>query len=344
MNPTLTAAHPKLLIAWSSLNLLSTTFHDNHTESQMPLLRKTTSLKMPIHMGPQSREWLSSARCRPGFTLVELIVASVIAAILAGAASVSLARMIRARTSSEARQTAYARAEGVTSRIALDLLNVMRDSNLANCRVQIRNGGLPNAERDDLLLLTRSLRPVRADSIEGDEYEAHYRIAPMDATNVSSPSDAFWKRTDPAHDDYQDGGGVATAIAQGAVALSIQATDGESWFEDWNSDSDGLPHAVRVVAVARSDDGKAQIVSRRIIALDRVPIPPEETTDSETESETTPSTSTPRTTTPSTGTSSGGGRSITTPTTTPRPTTPSTGGGGGDRGGGGGGAPRGGTP
>ncbi|MCX5690628.1 MAG: prepilin-type N-terminal cleavage/methylation domain-containing protein [Planctomycetota bacterium] len=213
-----------------------------------------------------------------GFTLVELVVASVIAVIIAGATATAMSQMIKARGASTSHQQAFSRADGVATRISIDLLNAIRNANLAYCRVSIISSGAPNAPRDELLVLMRSLRPLRGESSEGDEYEAQYRIAPAAAAD-GTVSDTFWRRVDQAHDEVLDGGGIATPIAPGAVSLSFTATDGQDWFDDWDSDTDGLPHAVRVVVVARSDDGKTTATARRVVAIDRVPIAPVDETD-----------------------------------------------------------------
>ncbi|MEY3231120.1 MAG: hypothetical protein RL689_1209 [Planctomycetota bacterium] len=207
-----------------------------------------------------------------GFTLVELVVATVIAVIIAGATAVSMSQMVKARVASSSHQQAYARAEAVASRMALDLANAVRDADLAQCRVQIISGGDGPGQRDQLLVLMRSLRNLRPQTVEGDEYEAQYRIDP--SPDPESPGDWFWRRADQAHDEYQDGGGIASPIAPGAVSLDIVATNGTDWLEAWDSDSDGLPHAVRFTVVADSDDRKTRATVRRVVAIDRVPIAP----------------------------------------------------------------------
>jgi prepilin-type N-terminal cleavage/methylation domain-containing protein len=231
---------------------------------------------------------LSPRGARSGFTLVELVVASVIGVIIAGATATAMSQMIKAKGASASHQQAFSRAESVASRMVVDLQNTMRDADLQYCRLQIMSSGAGPSQRDELLVLMRSLRTVRPDEVEGDEYEAQYRISPSLAGEVG---DAFWRRVDQAHDDSQDGGGVATPIAAGAVSLDIQATDGTAWFESWDSDSDGLPHAVRLIVTAKSEDGKTTATVRRVVAIDRVPIAP------------------PATDTSSTGTNSGSGSS-----------------------------------
>jgi len=209
---------------------------------------------------------------RGGFTLVELIVAAVVGVLIAGATATAISQLLRARAASAAHQQAFARAEAGAARMALDVTNSVRNIEPYFQRVAIVNGGLPGQERDELLVLMRSLRPLRGieGSPEGDEYEAQYRVVSTQGTP------ALWRRVDAAHDLALDGGGIATATVSSVAALSLEATDGIDWFEEWDSDSDGMPHAVRIVVVGQSDDGRVKATARRVVALDRVPILPEE--------------------------------------------------------------------
>ncbi len=212
-----------------------------------------------------------AARSR-GFTLVELVVATAIAVVIAGATAISMSQMVKARVASSSHREAFARAEAVASRMALDIVNAVRDADLAQCRVLVVNGGDGPGQRDELLVLMRSLRNLRPQAAEGDEYEAQYRIGP--SPDPASPGDWFWRRADQGHDDYQDGGGLASPLASGAVSLDVVATDGVDWLEAWDSDSSGLPHAIRVTVVAESDDRKTKATVRRVVAIDRVPVAP----------------------------------------------------------------------
>lgn len=213
---------------------------------------------------------------RPGFTLVELIVAAVVGALVATATVSSISRLLQVRRVSGDRQAAFARAEAAASQIVQDLQAVSRDESLKYAKVQITPGGGDEQHTDELLLLTTSLRPARGvdGDPEGQDYEVQYRLVP----GSSGAPGSIWRRVDPGLDEYLDAGGVAANIAQGAVSLSFEAYDGTDWFTDWNSDSDGMPHAVRVIVVGSSDDGKTQATVRRVVAIDRVPLPPASTT------------------------------------------------------------------
>ncbi|MDX2130680.1 MAG: type II secretion system protein [Planctomycetota bacterium] len=233
-----------------------------------------------------------------GFTLIELILAAVIGVFVAGAAVTSVSQFLRARKSAGARQEAFSRAESAAARIARDLQNVARNADLTYAQVSVRPGLGAAGDGDELLLMVNSLTPVRGDDLspEGDLHEVQYRVAPSASGGL-----ALWRRVDPGFDEFIDAGGMASPEVIGVVSLSIDASDGIDWFDAWESDTDGMPHAVRVTVIAASDDGTTRVTARRTIAVDRVPLEPEIDPAAEDESES----SEPRT--PSSSGTGGGG-------------------------------------
>ncbi|MFO0831976.1 MAG: type II secretion system protein GspJ [Phycisphaerales bacterium] len=210
---------------------------------------------------------------RPAFTLVELVVGIVIVAMLAAAASAAIGQLVRSRTAAVSHRQAFSRASDAAARIALDLAAVTRDMNLSVSKVQVTSSGGPKQARDELLLLVRSTRPVRGLSeitgaAEGADQELQYRV--KDDGGVPT----LWRRADVALDGIVDGGGIASPIISRVQTLSLEAYDGSAWKESWDSDGDGMPHAVRVVVTASSDDGKSTATARRVVAIDRVPLAP----------------------------------------------------------------------
>lgn len=209
-------------------------------------------------------------RTAKGFTLVEVIVALMVGAILAAAVTTSLAQFSRAQARAGARQEAASRAHAAADIVAADLRNICRDFDPTFNRVAIADGGEGS---DNLLLWTRSLRPVRgaAEIPEGMDREVQFKLMP-DAGNAGRT--ALWRRVDAPADSYIDAGGIAAQVVPGVSLMSVEANDGASWQDRWDSDSDGLPHGIRVTVIGMADDGRTTAVARRTIALDRTPLPP----------------------------------------------------------------------
>jgi len=218
-------------------------------------------------------------------------VGVVILAAIGGATAVTLGRLVDARARVSSHREAFARASAAANAIALDVQNCVRDADLTHARVAITDGGdARTGPRDELLVLMRSLRPVRGVGTrtghnEGIEFEAGYKVI----DSLSGP--VLWRRVDPALDDTPDGGGVASPLAESIVGLSFEALDRANWIADWDSDEDGLPYAIRVEVTGRSDDGRTTAVARRVVAIDRVPLPPQD--EEEESSEETPPASEP---------------------------------------------------
>ncbi len=219
-----------------------------------------------------TRRIATTPRAR-AFTLVELIVALLVGVIVAGATTASLTQFTRAKSRAAARQEAFARAHAAASRIADDARQVAREQDLVFSVVRVADGRDGDVERDSLLLWVRSMRPVRgrSDIAEGGDAEVQYKVLPG-ADPSGAP--ALWRRADAPPDRNELAGGVAQLVVPGVTSLAVQACDGSDWFDTWDSDLDGYPHALRVTVTAVSADGLTSAVARRLIALDRTPLPP----------------------------------------------------------------------
>jgi len=260
-------------------------------------------------------------RARTGLSLIELVVGGLVGAIIAAAVATSLFNLFGARRAADERRNAYVAARVAVDRVARDLATVVRDEDLQFSTVRVIDSGTPELPSDELLLLCSSTEPVRGiDGVpEGDRFEVQYRLL---------GDGRLLRRRDPAFDEYLDGGGVVSTVAEHIRSISIEAADAESWYPDWDSDRDGLPHGVRVTVAAKLDDG-GEVIARRLVAIDRVPIPIDETaaTDEE-DASAQPNANTPQTPGSTGDAGSGGGGNS----------------GGGGGGGGGGGRPRPGRP
>jgi hypothetical protein len=180
--------------------------------------------------------------------------------------SLCLAQLSDAKTSSRMSLEAHLRADAALSALQRSIVSILRDST---------NTPLGHMDQDEILIFNTQLRAIRDLDFMGDgmEFETHFRIE----TDALGP--ALWQRRDAVPDEYPRGGGVATPLAAGVLSLSIEAYDGDLWYDDWDSDYDGLPLAVRVTVVASGHRDEHDVYDaalatvRTVIAIDRV-LPP----------------------------------------------------------------------
>ena len=175
------------------------------------------------------------------------------------------------------------RARAALETVRRDIAGVIRDADLLKCRVLVTDGSVPTAmgiaDRDELLLFSTKLQATRdvAYSGEGIEYETHYRVEEDDAGPV------LWQRRDFMPDGYPDAGGVAVPVVEGVVGFAVEAYDGVAWFDEWDSDLDGLPWALRITITSLPDgvdpsdsEPKGVVTLRTLVPIDRIVPPPQE--------------------------------------------------------------------
>ena len=198
---------------------------------------------------------------RLGFTLIELVVAGTIAAMVLMAVTFALAQLSKTRNIARERVEAFQRASMSIEALRRDIAAMIRTDDLFDTRFLLttreasaRTGG---HERSDLLMFNISLRPLRPIDYQGEgrEYETHYRVEDDELGS------ALWRRRDMAPDERPDGGGLAEPIADGVVGFLVEASDGDGgWRTEWDSDVDGVPKLVRVTVTATGIPVGANII------------------------------------------------------------------------------------
>jgi type II secretion system protein J len=213
-----------------------------------------------------------------GFTLIELVVAGTIAAMVLMAVTFALAQLSKTRNIARERVEAFQRASMSIEALRRDIAALIRTDDLFDTRFLLttreasaRTGG---HERSDLLMFNISLRPLHPIDYQGEgrEYETHYRVEDDELGS------ALWRRRDMVPDERPDGGGLAEPIADGVVGFLVEASDGDGgWRTEWDSDVDGVPKLVRITVTATGIPVGADSVNltpdvdlRTVVAIDRV--------------------------------------------------------------------------
>jgi hypothetical protein len=230
-----------------------------------------TMMKNPANAFSQSR-----LRPRAGFTLVELLIAGVITAFVLGSISMSLGQLGRAKNSSKLRFDSHMRADSALNAVRRDVVSVLRSDDLFFTRLLLIDDTVrANNEvfdRDEILVFNTRVKPLRNIDFSGEgfEYETQYRIADDDF------GPALWVRNDAFPDEYPLGGGKVRPAVEGIVSLSLEAYDGAAWYQEWDSDIEGLPLAIRITITSTGHRGPEDVytaprtVLRTIVPIDRV--------------------------------------------------------------------------
>ena len=214
---------------------------------------------------------------RRAFTLIELIIAGTIAAMIAGTLAASFSNLGTARESARRRLDAAVRADAALEAMRREIVSVVRTDDLFYTYFLIEDDGGEDADFDELLLFNTRLRSVRNTANyagDGQEYETAFRIE-----QLGSDLPTLWRRRDTMPDEFWRGGGQARPVAEGIVSLSIRAWDGDEWLSGWDSDRQGLPLGVEIVITATGakpgeDPWDAPLVDlRTVVPIDRVPPP-----------------------------------------------------------------------
>ena len=216
-----------------------------------------------------------------GFTLVEVMVAGIITAFLLSSVSMSLTQLAKAKAGTTQRLAAHLRADAALESLRREIVAVIRSDDLFWSRLLIEddaiNSSVGRLDRDEILVFSTRFRPIHPVEFSGEgmEYESQFRIEDDELGPV------LWHRRDAVPDEYPRGGGTATPLVDGLISLSIEAYDGQQWYEQWDSDLDGLPTAIRVTVAASGhalgddayDERLPIAILRTVIAIDRV-LPP----------------------------------------------------------------------
>lgn len=246
---------------------------------------------------------------RRGLTLLELIVGIVIIGLVSAATALAVSQSVKASAAAESRERVRNAAHLAVERVAQDVAGVLRDGDLYYARVLLKDGeaellGVAGRREivraDELLLFTQT--PVAARSSnrgelgersEGGEFEVQYRLATRSsgvggreysdrgrvfAENAADgESGVLWRRVDPQPDETPEGGGVVFPVMEGVTEFSVEALDVDRWVDEWDSDEQGYPHAlritVRVTEPRTFGSPRREAYARRTVAIDRVPLP-----------------------------------------------------------------------
>ena len=221
---------------------------------------------------------------KKGFTLLEVMAASMIGAFIALVAVGTLRTVTAARERVNNNVTVADELRFAVNMMRTDLMNLYRDIDRNSIKfdgtIEETNYGLVRS----LTMRIVGTAKARANQPEGDIYEVQYLLSRDDENSV------LLRRLCPIvgiEEDIETQGGMLTTIAENILDFDIQYFDGTEWLNEWPVEATDLPGLVQVVLTAANSQEAEEkdLVNRSfIVSFPRMAELDEEEADNENQS------------------------------------------------------------
>ncbi len=180
-------------------------------------------------------------RQRTGFTLVEILLATIIGAMIAVAAFAVFRSVTGNRDTLEYYAKIMANGRYALNLVRDDLANFYRAEDPEMTRLRGIKRDMEGKSADRLIIYVVSEQKVREGTQEGDVYEVEYGISEDTENGIS-----FLARRCGAVEDKIIGnsGGIMTRVARYIDELKFEYFDGRDWQRQWQQTD--LPQRVRI--------------------------------------------------------------------------------------------------
>lgn len=199
----------------------------------------------------------------PGFTLVEVMVASTIGAFISLVAVGTLKSVISSNEQVDININTASEVRFAANIIEKDLTNIYRDEEFENTKLIGTIEELAQYSTSYLVFYTLNRTKARAYEPEGDIYEVEYYL-------VQNEDGSFlMRRLWPNPNDEFEPGGILTVIAENIEVFQVRYFDGEEWYDQWLEDMDTQPHMIEVIVASRPQKRGLPIIESFIVNLTR---------------------------------------------------------------------------
>lgn len=178
---------------------------------------------------------------RHGFTLVEVLLASMLSTLVITGAFFSLSVMLKAFSARQGSGQATETAALIFERIRQDLESVYLSPNSDMTRFVGMDEQSEQFDADNLTFVSMVNDPTALGQGTSDLAEVQYYIDLDDST----PERGLLRRFDATPDQDPFTGGTVALLGPRVVMLNITYFDGQLWMPEWDSES-AIPQAINV--------------------------------------------------------------------------------------------------
>jgi type II secretion system protein J len=183
-----------------------------------------------------------------GFTLVEMLLAATVGALVVAAAFSSISVVLKGYRQSKDRVDLYEPARAALTRMSREISSAFLSPHAGRTQFYGIDQEIEGIPVDQLIFVAVVNEPAYADQTESDLCEMHYYID----VDPETPERWLQVRYDPTPDDDPSSGGTSYLLGPHIVAMSISYFDGEYWLPEWNSQEE-LPMAVNITLGVTQD-------------------------------------------------------------------------------------------
>jgi type II secretion system protein J len=202
---------------------------------------------------------------REGFTLLEVLVASVIGAFISLVAVSTLRAVSAGRVRIDENIIAADELRYAAEIIGNDLANLYRDHDVRNMRLIGLTSEATKPASSNLTIRVVSPIKARYQQTEGHLYDVQYSLLQKDGQSLLT------RRKVPVvgiETEEQIAGGMLTVIAENIMAFDIRYFDKTQWQDDWPEESEQIPDLMEITLVTIEGDpkaGKPKTMSRNFL-------------------------------------------------------------------------------
>jgi len=204
----------------------------------------------------------SSRRAR-GFTLMEVMIAVAITAMMGGLIAMAFQTGFTAKEVVEADADHYRMLRGAMNRMAREIGNAYVSDRYDTKRYRDQSERPTNfvGEEDSLLFTSFSNQRLYTDAKESDQVVLEYSVKTSSDRDARGRQDLM-RRANPNVEDRMDRGGSEELLFEGVKRLEFAYWDSQrkEWDDEWDTRrperQNLLPTRVRITLVANDENGK----------------------------------------------------------------------------------------